>query len=207
MRRVTGVIELVRLLILRGEVGPGGRLVELHLADRFGAGRSTIREALRRLEGEGLLVADDAGGMRVVALGAAEVEAALQVRAGLEELSAALAAGAVADGAAAASRLAELERLAAAADDAASGGAPEPAILADRHFHRALAALGANRLCRDTLEHVWDRLVLASAHAVPAARRIAQPGPDHPDLVAAILDGDAGETAGIARRHALAPVA
>ena len=200
MSRVEGVVELVRVLLLRGEVGPGGRLVELHLADRFGAGRSTIRQALRRLEGEGLLVADDAGGMRVVALDEAALEEALQVRAGLEELSARLAARAVASGSAPASQLRELERLAAA-------GGEEPTILADRHFHRALAALGANRLARDTLEHVWDRLVLASAHAVPGARRIAQAGADHGRLVAAILDGDEEEAARVARSHALAPLA
>jgi DNA-binding GntR family transcriptional regulator len=198
MSRVSGIGELVRLMILSGELAPSERVIEVRLADQFGIGRAMLREALRRLEGDGLLVADDGGGMHVVRVGPAELEATLQVRAALEALSAELAAARVADGDAAPAALAELERLAAAADDArASGPPPAAAVVADRHFHRAVDALGGNHQAREALNRVWDRIVLATIHAGDGFD-----GPGHGELLAAILAGDAEEAAARARRHA-----
>jgi hypothetical protein len=95
---VSGLVELVRLMILRGEVPAGGRMVELLLAERFGTSLAMVREALRQLEGDGRLIANADGGMRVVELREDALIAALQVRAALEELSAGLAAERLRDG-------------------------------------------------------------------------------------------------------------
>src|SRR5687767_1120622 len=92
MSRVSGLAELVRIRILRGELAPGERLIEVLLAESLRTSRSTLREALRLLEGRGLLVAGDGGGMRVVAFGRDELRQTLQVRAALEALGAAEAA-------------------------------------------------------------------------------------------------------------------
>ena len=80
MSRVSGVTELVRVMILRGDFGFGGHLVEFQIAERLGVRQTTLREALRRLEGEGLLVADESGGMHVVRIGERDLEATLQLR-------------------------------------------------------------------------------------------------------------------------------
>jgi DNA-binding GntR family transcriptional regulator len=197
MSRISGLAELIRLLLLRGELGLGERLVEVHLAARLRAGRGSLREAMRRLEGEGLLVADDEGGMHVLQLGPAEVAATLELRAALEALSAGLAARRVREGRAPAAVLHELEELA----PAAPGATPQDAVLADRAFHRAVSALGANRPAHDALNHAWDRLVLAAVHG-----RWSPRGADaeHRDLLAAILAGDEEHAAAEARRHVLA---
>ena len=171
-------------MILGGELRPGERVVEVHVARRLGVERSALREALRRLEGEGLLVADDAGGMHVIVVDERELAATLELRAALEALSAGLAARRVSEGVVVPARLDELRALAEVS---------EPALTADRNFHRAVAAAGGNRLCRDTLNHVWDRLVLAGhVPAVPA---------EHRELVAAIAAGDEEEASAVARRH------
>ena len=187
------MVELIRLMVLRGELAPGERIIEVQLAERLRVGRSTVREALRRLEGEGLLVADESGGMHVIAMDGRRLESTLRARAALEELSAGLAAGRVRGGGATPAQLRELEALAA----------PD-GVLGDRHFHRAIATLGGNGPSRDALNHLWDRVVLAAAHDVPGAA----PGPaaaaEHRALVEAIAAADEDEAAALARRHVLA---
>ncbi len=203
MSRVSGVAELVRSMILRGEIASGRRLVELHLAERLRIGRSTLREALRRLEGEGLLVADPAGGMRVITLGPGEVADTLELRIALEASSAASAARSVQDGHAAPRALDDLQLLADAAQSAERHGNGEAVLLADRHFHRAVTALGAGRPCRDALDHAWDRLFVATANSVVAPEAIAVLGHEHVALLAAIQAGDEDDASQIARRHVL----
>jgi DNA-binding GntR family transcriptional regulator len=55
------IYDRLREAIIRGEIEPGERLTEARLADRLNVSRTPIREALRRLEAEGLLVRDGAG--------------------------------------------------------------------------------------------------------------------------------------------------
>ncbi len=50
------VSETLRTDIQDGRYGPGDRVTELEVAERLGVGRTPVREALRRLESEGLLV-------------------------------------------------------------------------------------------------------------------------------------------------------
>jgi DNA-binding GntR family transcriptional regulator len=187
-------------MILGGEIRLGARLVEVELADTLGVGRSTLREALRKLEGEGLLVAGESGGMRLIGLDQRELVATVQVRAALEAMSAGLAAGRVKEGRVSPAELRELGSLA----EAARSATREAAVLADRHFHRAIATLGANQPCRDALNHVWDRLVIAAVHCVAGAERVALVERDHHELLGAICAGDEIEACAIARRHALA---
>jgi DNA-binding GntR family transcriptional regulator len=204
MSRVSGLVERVRLMILRGEVPAGGRMVELLLVERFRTSRTTVREVLRQLEGDGLLIANADGGMQVVELSDDDLEDALRVRAALEELSAGLAAERLHDGRAPADALERLGALADAADAAARSRAAEAAVLADRNFHRALDALAANDPCHDALVRIWDRIVVATLQT--ATRPPAAAGRDHRRLLGALAAGDADEASAIARRHALAPL-
>jgi DNA-binding GntR family transcriptional regulator len=203
MSRVSGASELIRSMILRGEIPAGGRLPEAQIADRLRIGRSTLREGLRRLEGDGLLVANPSGGMRVVRLDDEELEATLHVRAALEALGAGLAAQRVRGGDTAPAALLELRALANAADAAATG-APRAAVLADRHFHRAVGALAANGPCHEALNRVWDRIVVAASASSAPARRTTPRDHEHRGLVAAIAAGAEDEASALARRHVLA---
>ncbi|MDF1501915.1 winged helix-turn-helix domain-containing protein, partial [Roseisolibacter sp. H3M3-2] len=51
----------LRALLVRGELAPGARVGEDELAARLGVSRTPVREAMRRLQLEGLLVADGGG--------------------------------------------------------------------------------------------------------------------------------------------------
>jgi DNA-binding GntR family transcriptional regulator len=206
MSRVSGVAELIRITILSGEHRPGAGLIEPELAESLRARRSTIREALRRLEGEGLLTADDSGGMRVIRLDERDLVATLELRAALEALTAGLAAERVRQGAAPARDVEALRAPPAGGGWLRGGSETDAALLADRQFHRAVAALGANRPARRALEHVWDRIVIAASSGVAGAERVPADEADHRELVTAIGAGDAAGASEVARRHARAVV-
>jgi DNA-binding GntR family transcriptional regulator len=179
---------------------------ELLLAERLRIRRSTLREVLRRLEGDGLLVANHSGGMRVVRLDREELVATLHVRAALEALSAGLAAERVRTGELPPEAALQLGVLADEADSVARTGAPEPATLADRTFHRAVDALAANGPCREALTRLWDRILVAAAQpdGGPAPRGGADH--DHRGLLGPSPAGDGEAASALARRHVLAAV-
>ncbi|MFV0254476.1 MAG: GntR family transcriptional regulator [Beutenbergiaceae bacterium] len=83
----------VRDLIITGQMRPGDHLVETKLADDLGVSRGTLRESLRPLEVEGLLVADGRGHMLVRVMTAEEIREVFLVRSALESLAAAILAG------------------------------------------------------------------------------------------------------------------
>ncbi len=84
--------EQIRALILSGEMAPGARLSQLELAERLAISRTPVREALRRLAGEGLVDALPQRGFRVADLGLDSVMRRLEVRQLLEPGIARLAA-------------------------------------------------------------------------------------------------------------------
>ena len=84
------IAELIRDRILSGDFQPGERLLEPDLARQLGVSRGPIREALRRLEGEGLVVEETNRGARVAVLTADDVREIYEVRAALETKAAQL---------------------------------------------------------------------------------------------------------------------
>jgi DNA-binding GntR family transcriptional regulator len=86
------VAALIRELVITGELAPGEQLRQRDLAQRFGVSQTPVREAMRRLESEGLLVCGTHRGFTVVAPDVGRVEENFQIRAALESLGASLAA-------------------------------------------------------------------------------------------------------------------
>jgi DNA-binding GntR family transcriptional regulator len=91
------VFEYLRTSILNGELEPGERLMELQLADQLGVSRTPVREAIRKLELEGLVEMVPRKGAYVADLSVKDILDVLEVRAYLEGLAAYLAAERMAD--------------------------------------------------------------------------------------------------------------
>ncbi len=85
------VFNTLREAILKGELKPGERLMELQLASKLGVSRTPIREAIRMLELEGLAVTIPRKGAEVARMTEKDMEDVLQVREALEELAARIA--------------------------------------------------------------------------------------------------------------------
>ncbi len=85
------VFNTLRQAILRGELAPGERLMEIQLAERLGVSRTPIREAIRKLELEGLVLMVPRKGAEVARISEKSLRDVLEVRRSLEELATELA--------------------------------------------------------------------------------------------------------------------
>ena len=81
------VFNTLRQAILRGELKPGERLMEIALANRLGVSRTPVREAIRLLELEGLVIMIPRRGAQVAQITEQDLNDVLEVRLGLEELA------------------------------------------------------------------------------------------------------------------------
>lgn len=86
------VFNTLRQAILKGELKPGERLMEIQLSKRLGVSRTPIREAIRKLELEGLVVMIPRKGAEVAKITEKDLRDVLEVRCTLEELAVSLAA-------------------------------------------------------------------------------------------------------------------
>lgn len=85
------VFNTLRQAILTGELKPGERLMEIHLANRLGVSRTPIREAIRKLELEGLVIMIPRRGAEVAEITEKSLKDVLEVRRALDALCAELA--------------------------------------------------------------------------------------------------------------------
>jgi len=102
------VFQTLRAAILRGELKPGTRLMEIQLANKLGVSRTPIREAIRKLELEGLVLMIPRKGAEVAEITEKSLRDVLEVRQVLEHLAVRLACDRLQD--------ADLIRLREAAD-------------------------------------------------------------------------------------------
>jgi DNA-binding GntR family transcriptional regulator len=91
------VFRKLRQEILRGELEPGDRLMEMQLSEQLGVSRTPVREAIRKLELEGLVRMVPRKGAEVAGLSEKSVKDVLEVRRVLEELVAKLACNRIQD--------------------------------------------------------------------------------------------------------------
>lgn len=81
------VFQTLRQAILKGELKPGERLMEIHLAQKLGVSRTPVREAIRKLELDGLVLMIPRKGAVVAEITVSDMEDVLEVRMALEELA------------------------------------------------------------------------------------------------------------------------
>ena len=86
------VYEQLKMQILTGKITPGTRMMEVELADEMGVSRTPVREAIRKLEKEGLVTIEPRRGAYASDISVKDMLDTLEVREDLEGLAAALAA-------------------------------------------------------------------------------------------------------------------
>ena len=133
------VYDQILLDIILGELAPGGRLDELGLARRYGAGLAGVRDALGRLALEGLVVRRPRAGTTVTPLDLLDVRQAFEALRLIEPHCAALAARN-----ARAADISALRTAFAGAEEAAVAGDSRALIGMDQRFHAALALATGN---------------------------------------------------------------
>lgn len=86
------VFEHLRQAIIRGQLQSGKWLVESHIAENYGTSRTPVREAIHKLEREGLVQKQPRGGFKVLGLNRSDIEETFGIRSVLESYAARLAA-------------------------------------------------------------------------------------------------------------------
>jgi DNA-binding GntR family transcriptional regulator len=178
-------------MILRGTIAPGEPVTERLIAARLGMSRTPVREAVRRLEGEGTLERQRGGALVVRSYSMETFLHALAVRRLLEGESARLAAGRIAPAIIAEAR----ERIA----HLRYNGLGEAARQDDRDFHAAIAAASGNPVLATTIGDLRKRTAMFRLGRLP--ERVDQVCDEHLAIVEALAAGD-GEAARTAmQRH------
>jgi DNA-binding GntR family transcriptional regulator len=184
------VAALIRELIITGELAPGEQLRQRDLAQRFAVSQTPVREAMRRLESEGLLTCDTHRGFTVAASDDGRIEENFQIRAALESLGASLAARKIdAEGLA---RLRDLnDKMRLLADD-------DPAYAElNRQFHFTVYSCARSPLLLSLMRLLW-----ASLHGGPRVRRShAESARQHDEILRALAEGDAAAASERTYRH------
>jgi DNA-binding GntR family transcriptional regulator len=154
-------LEALRAAITSGQYRPGDHLGEVELAKQLGVSRGTVRQALRHLQQEGLVIAGNRSMLRVNNLSALEVGELFRVRAALEGL-AVRQLMASQDAATSARELRDaLSRLADADGDFAGR------VEADLSFHLRLCQLSGNSMLVEAWRYLEGRIRIVILSAGP----------------------------------------
>jgi DNA-binding GntR family transcriptional regulator len=194
-----GIAEDLRRAILDGSIPAGASLVEADLASRFGVSRGPVRDALRDLARQGLVIELPRRGTVVSTISLRDIQEVYEVREGLEIIAVRLAAvrATSADLEPVEERLTALE---AAWDRDADYTESLPL---DLEVHRAIVALPGNRRLAESYERMLVQTQLnaiTAAEQNPGLRRGMRKGV-HRDILRALRAGDADRSAAAVIAH------
>ncbi|MFT4067613.1 GntR family transcriptional regulator [Paraburkholderia sp.] len=187
----------IRQRIMDNEWPAGMQATEKEVATRLGMSRTPVREALMRLQHEGLVNVVPRHGMRVLPVSAEDMAQIYTILTSLEATAAELVA---------ARRLgaAALQPLRTASDDMDRALQQEDLdawAQADERFHRHLLDLCGNTMLRNIVLNFWDRAHRARMVTLRLRTRPANSTREHAALVDALQRGDAPAAALIQREH------
>lgn len=208
-----GVVDGLKERVLAGDLVPGAKLPsESALVEAYGVSRTVVREAVSRLQAEGLAETFQGRGSFVLAVPEPstfslessairthhDVLAMVDFRLGVESEAAALAADRATP-----ERVDDIEN--ALADFGASGH--EGAVEADFAFHRAVAAATDNRFYVDLLDSLGPMMImlprtqLGEEHSMTDAQHVDRVLREHEQVSAAIRASDAATARAAMRVH------
>lgn len=179
--------------IRRGDLLPGARLREVELAERFGISRTPVREAIRRLEADGLVEHLPRQGASLRRLSYAEVMELYEMRAVLEGTAARLAARA-------ASEL-EMRELAEINAEMSASTDPVQIVRLNRQFHTGLLNAAKNRYLQRAIAAMGRTLLILGRSTLFDPARIASAAAEHEALIRALAARDGAAAEATMRGH------
>ncbi len=147
------VFNTLREAILKGEIKPGERLMELQLAAKLGVSRTPIREAIRMLEQEGLAVTVPRKGAEVAKMTEKDMEDVLVIRATLDQLAVELACDEITE-----EQLVELENAKKVFENSLQSGDLKKIAQADVDFHDVIYKATGNAKLVTMLNNLREQI-------------------------------------------------
>ena len=188
------VFQTLRNAILKGELKPGERLMEIQLAGKLGVSRTPVREALRKLELEGLVIMIPRRGAIVADITIQDLNDVLEVREALEELAVRKACDCATDEQMKALKQASGDFKKCAESDDLLG-----CVEADMQFHEIIYAATNNRRLQQMLLNLREQMYRYRMEYMKDKRMYKQLVEEHDAIRKAIKKKDR-EKAGAAMR-------
>ncbi len=194
---VDDAYEQIRRRILDNLWPPGHRALEQEVALALGMSRTPVREALMRLQNEGLVEVIPRHGMRVLPVSPNDMSEIYQILTALECMAAELLARRK-------PTAKELEPLVAATqamDKALKADDLDAWAAADERFHAHLVELAGNRQLQATVFNYWDRAHRARMFTLRLRPKPVNSTKEHMQMVERLRAGDSAGAADVTRAH------
>lgn len=176
-----------------GDLRPGDRLRETELAARLGVSRTPIREAIRQLEADGLVLHAPRQGATVRSLDYAEVMELYEMRAVLEGTAARLAAHAA--------LAIEIDELSAINDELRAAPSAADAFRLNRVFHAALLNAAKNRFLHRSMDGLQKAMMILGPTTLSESDRFDGAVQEHGAILDALSARDGQRAEQLMRAH------
>lgn len=190
------VFNTLRQGILKGELMPGERLMEIHLADQLGVSRTPIREAIRMLELEGLVKMVPRKGAQVSNISKDDLKDVLEVRKALDTLAVKLACERIDK-----EGLARLKLGAINFRDSVNTGDATKIAEADVAFHDEIHRASGNKRLSSMVNNLAERLFRYRLEYIKESTDRTQLINEHDEIVRCIEMGDKEGALKIMEQH------
>jgi DNA-binding GntR family transcriptional regulator len=181
--------QALRESILSGELAPGDRLIETQIAEQLQVSRTPIREAIRQLQREELVTADELGWLRVATVSPKEAMHLYDCRIALEALSVTGACENASD-----FQLKQLKELVTQAEKLVKRKASNPdsnqLLELDYQFHRTIAQSSGNTCLVSLLDQVFGKMALLQVQTTRHNPSVLEIRTEHQLLYEAIAQRD-----------------
>ena len=190
------VYEELKRQILVGEIAPGTRMMEVDLAEEMGVSRTPVREAIRKLEKEGLVTIEPRRGAYASDISIKDILDVLEVRQTLEGMAASLAARKVTE-----EEKQDFIRANAAYKAAILSGNTDEIIKNDEYFHQLIVNYSDNKTLTQLLSQVQELALRFRYIYYDDFSRYERMPKEHEEIEEAILSGDIEKAKIVAEEH------
>lgn len=190
------VFNTLRQAILRGELKPGERLMEIQLANKLGVSRTPVREALHKLELEGLVLTVPRKGAEVADITEKSVQDVLEVRRALEALAIQLACDKMTD-----EQIKDLEQAAQTFKDCLDSEDVTKIAEADVAFHDIIHLATDNQRLIQLLNNLREQMYRFRVEHLKKKTYHPQLQTEHRQMIEYIKSRRKDEATRVAKQH------
>ncbi|HOJ10868.1 MAG TPA: GntR family transcriptional regulator [Clostridiales bacterium] len=190
------IFTTLREAIIMGELKPGERLMEVQLAEKMGVSRTPVREAIRKLELEGLVVMIPRKGAHVAKLTDKDIMDVLEVRASLDGLATALATQRIND-----EELKELKHVQSQFENYVEKGNLQGIIKKDIEFHDVIYRASKNEKLIQIVNNLREQVYRFRVIYLKDFSSTEDVIKEHVEIYSAILERNIEAARESAKRH------
>ena len=190
------VYEELKMQILTGKIAPGTRMMEVELAESMGVSRTPIREAIKKLEQEGLVVIEPRKGAYASQISVKDMVDILEVRQDMEGLAAHMAAYRMTP-----KQMKELESISIGYNKAVEEGNMADMIRFDTDFHNLIVESCNNSILTMMINQLQELLLRFRYVYYDNIKRAEKMPSEHSMIMEAIKDGRSDAARASAEMH------